>query len=173
MDSEHSSQKKHQLLLTCQWIFRYLFGDLYAHAIWAGTENPENSGNFTMSQIPFSCAHDSPIQCSSVPGSSLPALGYIFSFGEDNNKDIFLLTSSGVYRVVRPSRCNYTCSKENATATASPSPAPSSPSSQVSWLNHPCKIFLLLFPSLSFLVLFSVQHVVMSTTQNEGFVSIT
>lgn len=134
---------------------RYLFGDLYAHAIWAGTESPENSGNFTMSQIPFSCAHDSPIQCSSVPGSSLPALGYIFSFGEDNNKDIFLLTSSGVYRVVRPSRCNYTCSKENATATSSPSPAPSSPSSQVSWLNHPYKIFLLLFPSLSFLVLFS------------------
>ena len=133
-----------------------MFGDLYAKAIWAGTENPENSGNFTMNEIPFSCAHDSPIQCNSVPGSSVPALGYIFSFGEDNNKDIFILTSSGVYRVVRPSRCNYSCSKENATATSNPSPAPSSPSSQASWLNDLSKNFLLLFSSLLFLVLFSI-----------------
>ncbi|KAL7161541.1 hypothetical protein ACSBR2_042080 [Camellia fascicularis] len=113
---------------------RYLYADLYASAIWAGTENPENSGNFTTSFISFSCAGDSPIQCSLVPGSSLPALGYIFSFGEDNSKDIFILASSGVYRVVRPSRCNFTCAKENVTAVVSPSPGsfPSPPSSQTS-----------------------------------------
>uniref|UniRef100_A0A6N2LXB1 Glucose/Sorbosone dehydrogenase domain-containing protein n=1 Tax=Salix viminalis TaxID=40686 RepID=A0A6N2LXB1_SALVM len=95
---------------------RYLYGDLYAGAMWAATETPENSGNFTSTKIPFSCGRDSPIQCTSLPGSSLPSLGYIFSFGEDNGKDNFILASSGVYRVVRPSRCNYTCSKENATA---------------------------------------------------------
>ncbi|MBA0637362.1 hypothetical protein Godav_021919 [Gossypium davidsonii] len=101
---------------------RYLYADLYSGAIWAATEDPENSGNFSTSTIRFGCARDSPLQCSSVPGSDLPALGYIFSFGQDNSKDIYLLTSSGVYRVVPPSRCNYTCSRENATAVEAPSP---------------------------------------------------
>ncbi|KAL7222950.1 hypothetical protein ACSBR1_024604 [Camellia fascicularis] len=129
----------------------YLFADLYATAIWAGIETPENSGNFTATQISFSCAHDSPIPCSIVPGSSLPALGYIFSFGEDNNKDIFLLTSSGVYRVVRPSRCNYACAKENATAFVTPSPGSSS-SSQTSRFG-PSKIPVILCSSLLLLLL--------------------
>ncbi|KAA8542593.1 hypothetical protein F0562_023745 [Nyssa sinensis] len=131
---------------------RYLYGDLYAGAMWAGTENPENSGNFTTSKISFGCAHDSPIPCSFVPGSSLPALGYLFSFGEDNNKDIFLLASSGVYRVVRPSRCNYTCAKENVTAVATPSPS-ASPSSQPSRLNDRYKNMVLLCSSLLLLLL--------------------
>ncbi|XP_021679198.2 HIPL1 protein isoform X2 [Hevea brasiliensis] len=107
---------------------RYLYADLYAGAVWAATETPEDSGNFTTSKIPFSCAKDSPIQCISVAGSNFPSLGYIFSFGEDNRKDIFVLASSGVYRVVRPSRCNYTCSKENVTNVASPGPTTSPPS---------------------------------------------
>ncbi|GAB2269914.1 hipl1 protein [Dionaea muscipula] len=106
---------------------RYLFADLYGANIWAGSEFPEDSGNFTETSLSFSCASDSPINCSSVPGTSLPALGYIFSFGEDNSKDIYLLTSSGVYRVIPPSRCNYTCSKENITAFSTPGPY-SSPS---------------------------------------------
>lgn len=116
-------------ILIMIFLNRYLYGDLYASAIWAGTENPENSGNFTSNEIPFSCASDSPIPCSPTPGSPLPALGYLFSFGEDNNKDIYLLTSSGVYRVVPPSRCKYTCSLENVTTTVgSSSPTPSPPS---------------------------------------------
>ncbi|XP_050276946.1 HIPL1 protein-like isoform X2 [Quercus robur] len=98
----------------------YLYADLYGSDIWAAAESPENSGNFTTTRIPFSCAHDSPNNCSTIPGSSLPTLGYIYSFGEDNRKDIFILASSGVYRVVRPSRCNYTCSKENVTAIILP-----------------------------------------------------
>ncbi|XP_042487821.1 HIPL1 protein-like [Macadamia integrifolia] len=102
---------------------KYIYADLYAGAIWAGTENPENSGNFSTSQIPFSCAHDSPIQCTSTEGSPLPSLGYIYSFGEDNKKDLYILATNGVYRFASPSRCNYSCSKENVTAT-SPSPSP-------------------------------------------------
>ncbi|XP_042011834.1 HIPL1 protein-like [Salvia splendens] len=102
---------------------RYLFGDLYAGAIWAGTESPVNSGKFTSSKIAFSCAGDSPMRCTEAPESSAPALGYIFSFGEDNDKDVYLLTQSGVYRVVSPSRCNYACAK----TVASPPPAASSP----------------------------------------------
>nr|AFK42396.1 unknown [Lotus japonicus] len=121
---------------------RYLFGDLYAGAIWAATEDPVNSGNFSTSKIPFSCAHDSPLRCESVPGTSLSALGYIFSFGEDNNKDVYILASSGVYRVVRPSRCNYACSLENATTTTSPTPSPSSPSHANRWSNYSGYLFL-------------------------------
>ncbi|XP_027330764.1 HIPL1 protein-like isoform X1 [Abrus precatorius] len=111
---------------------RYLYADLYAGAVWAGIEEPENSGNFSSNKIPFNCAHDSPIQCDNVPGSSLPALGYIYSFGEDNKKDVYVLTSAGVYRVVPPSRCSYTCSLEKATTTTPPSPSPS-PSHATHW----------------------------------------
>ena len=109
--------------------FSYLYGDLYASYIWAAAERPEGSGNFTGTSIPFSCSSDSPIQCGSVPESSLPALGYIYSFAEDNRKDIFILTSNGVFRVVRPSRCNYTCSKETVTAASPSPPSPSPPTS--------------------------------------------
>lgn len=104
----------------------YLYGDLYASSIWAAAENPKNSGNFTTTSVPFSCAHDSPMQCSSVPNSPLAALGYIYSFGEDNRKDVYILASTGVYRVVRPSRCNYTCSKEKVAAVQVPTASPSS-----------------------------------------------
>ncbi|KAI4303874.1 hypothetical protein MLD38_039460 [Melastoma candidum] len=111
----------------------YLYGDLYAENIWAAIENPGNSGKFNSSRISFSCAKDSPIPCETVQGSQLPSLLYIFSFGQDNQKDIYLLTYKGVYRVVRPSRCGYTCAKENVTAVSTPSPAsaPSNASSLV------------------------------------------
>ncbi|XP_015882685.2 HIPL1 protein [Ziziphus jujuba] len=133
---------------------RYLYGDLYAGAIWAAIENPGNSGSFNASKIPFGCAHDTPIQCNSVPQSTLPALGYLYSFGEDNSKDIFILASKGVYRVVRPSRCNYTCSKENVTSVASPGPA-ATPRSYASRLSNPYNNLVLLVTSLSqFLLLF-------------------
>lgn len=114
---------------------RYLFADLYAGSMWAGTENPEGSGTFNTTQISFKCAQKSPIDCTFVPGSSVPALGYIFSYGEDNNKDMYLLTSDGVYRVVRPSRCKQTCSKENTSAIVddipSGPPGASPPSSAI------------------------------------------
>ncbi|KAK6160088.1 hypothetical protein DH2020_003469 [Rehmannia glutinosa] len=103
----------------------YLYGDLYASHIWAASESPADSGNFTSNDISFSCAPDSPIKCDSVPNSNVPALEYIFSFGEDNRKDVYILTQSGVYRVVRPSRCSYACSKEVAASTNPPSSVPS------------------------------------------------
>ncbi|XP_042049052.1 HIPL1 protein-like [Salvia splendens] len=103
----------------------YLYGDLYASHIWAASETPRNSGNFTTSDTPFSCATDSPIKCDVVPNSNLPALEYIFSFGQDNKRDVYILTQSGVYRIVRPSRCNYACSKEVVTSRNPPASAPS------------------------------------------------
>ncbi|KAI3941251.1 hypothetical protein MKX01_029825 [Papaver californicum] len=109
------------------------------------------SGILLTSKIPFSCASDSPIRCASLPKTSLPSLGYIYSFGEDNKKDILVLTSTGVYRVVRPSRCNYSCSKENTThITNPPSPAPSPPSSASTMKNEIMFLF-----STSFLLFLS------------------
>lgn len=115
--------------------------------MWAAAETPESSGNFTTSRIPFSCAKDTPIQCTPVAGSSLPSLGYIFSFGEDNQKDIYILASSGVYRVVRPSRCNYTCSKESVTPPAT-TQGPTAPRSYASQLHGPYSMIVILFSSL-------------------------
>lgn len=112
-------------------LYRYLYADLYGGGIWTGTESPRGSGNFTSSKVPVKCALDSPIPCNVEDGSSFPALGIIFSFGQDNKNDIFILASTGVYRIVQPSRCNYACSSENITrlphptSIPSPSPAPS------------------------------------------------
>ncbi|XP_075514072.1 HIPL1 protein-like isoform X2 [Primulina tabacum] len=120
---------------------KYLYADLYGGAIWAGSENPIDSGKFVSSRISFNCAQDTPINCSFSPESSLPALSYVFSFGEDNNKDVYLLTNSGVYRIVRASRCNYTCAKE----TTLPSPGPdSSPRSEAGFSREPYSTFVVL-----------------------------
>ncbi|KAL6143407.1 hypothetical protein ACLB2K_054102 [Fragaria x ananassa] len=134
---------------------RYIYADLYDGRVWAGTETPEYSGNFTSTIVPVSCALDSPMQCSAEAGSSVPALGFIFSFGQDNRKDMYILASTGVYRVARPSRCNYTCSKENATSFAHPGsvPSPSPSASNDRKLNNPVVVELLLvycFMSLLF-----------------------
>lgn len=129
----------------------YLYADLYS-TVWAGAETPENSGNFTTSKISFSCAKGSPIQCSSAPESSIPALGYIFSFGQDNQKDIYILTSTGVYRVARPSRCSYVCAKENVTAVETPSPT-TSPSSHGYRLDESFNNLMLLLSSFVLLLL--------------------
>jgi hypothetical protein len=96
--------------------------------MWTGTEAPESSGNYSSSLISFSCSKSSPIACDTAAGSPLPSLGYIYSFGEDNNKDTYVLSSKGVYRVVRPSLCGYTCPTEKPatnTGTTTPSSAAS------------------------------------------------
>lgn len=109
----------HLLNLVLNRTFRYLYIDLYPNGIWSGTENPENSRNFTSSKIPYRCAHDSPIHCESIADGVIPGIGYVSSLGEDNRKDIHILTTIGVYRVARPSRCNYYCPKER---TSKPPP---------------------------------------------------
>ncbi|ESQ47021.1 hypothetical protein EUTSA_v10027668mg [Eutrema salsugineum] len=112
----------------------YLFADLYAGVIFGGVETPVGSGDFTSSRIPIQCASDSPIFCSSEtePSSSFPPLGFVFSFGEDNKKDIYLLASNGLYRIARPSRCSFHCPLETITSVApsqQPDRSPPSPSS--------------------------------------------
>ncbi|PON54813.1 Soluble quinoprotein glucose/sorbosone dehydrogenase [Trema orientale] len=128
---------------------RYLYADLYGAGLWAGTENPIDSGNFTSSKVPVSCAPDSPIPCSDDAASSVSGLGFIFSFGQDNRKDIFILASNGLYRVVRPSRCNYTCSSENATTPIRPRSPP--PSTGIR-LRHSVLELLVLFLFITFSV---------------------
>ncbi|KAE8718239.1 HIPL2 protein [Hibiscus syriacus] len=121
---------------------RYLYADMYGDEVWAGFENPKGSGNFTTTQLRVECANDSPIHCNAAQPES--ALGFIFSFGQDNKKDIFLLSSNGVYRVVRPSRCSYTCYRENGTGFTG------HPPSSRSKLSNPLTLQLLLFHCISF-----------------------
>ncbi|PWA87914.1 six-bladed beta-propeller, TolB-like protein [Artemisia annua] len=65
--------------------------------MWATIETTENSGNFISFSIYFRCAHDSPLQCGFKLGvKNVPDLGYVISFSEDNNKDVYLLASSGL-----------------------------------------------------------------------------
>ncbi|XP_043694514.1 uncharacterized protein LOC122645253 [Telopea speciosissima] len=89
-NSQHPPIEVVNLVQDIKYLFTalsYIYADFYAEAIWAGHENPENSGHFTSNQVPFTCANDSPIQCKFIEGSSLPALGYLNSFGQDNNKN--------------------------------------------------------------------------------------
>ncbi|KAJ3670155.1 hypothetical protein LUZ60_010479 [Juncus effusus] len=96
---------------------RYIYADLYAGDMWAGTETPESSGNFSNDPISFACTKRSPVPCDYTSGTDFPSLGYIFSFGQDNNRDIFFLTIKGVYRIVRPSLCGFVCSMEKPLET--------------------------------------------------------
>ncbi|CAL5076633.1 unnamed protein product [Urochloa decumbens] len=101
---------------------RYLYADLYAKSMWAGTETPEGSGVYDVAALKFSCSKSSPIPCDVAAGSALPSLGYIFSFGEDNAKDVYLLTSKGVYRVVDPAQCGYECPVKSSAPGVAPPP---------------------------------------------------
>ncbi|MCL7024614.1 hypothetical protein MKW94_020597, partial [Papaver nudicaule] len=134
---------------------KYVFTDLYGFAIWVGTENPENSGNFTSARVPFSCAHNSPLQCKlgkTHPHGPHLNLNYVFSMGVDNRKDIFLLTSNGVLRIARPSRCNYKCSKEKFTGSQIPRHSPLSDTG--TGVKGPQMGFSLFFYSFSFFLLY-------------------
>ncbi|XP_062104762.1 HIPL1 protein-like [Humulus lupulus] len=132
---------------------RYLYADLYGSGMWAGAENPKDSGNFTSTKVPVNCAPDSPIPCSDEFGRSVSGLGFIFSFGEDNRKDIFILSSNGLYRVVRPSRCSYICSSENATTPVRPRSPPQSPHSSTGTRLRNSMLELLFFSITSFFFL--------------------
>ncbi|KZV31261.1 hypothetical protein F511_13055 [Dorcoceras hygrometricum] len=133
---------------------KYVYTDLYSGSIWVGSENPIDSGKFVSDKISFNCAHDSPINCSFSAGNPLPELSYRFSFGEDNNKDVYLLTNSGVYRIVRASRCNYICTKETTSIPASPAPV-SSPRSHEGFSRDPYSTFVVL---TSFLCLIFMNY---------------
>ncbi|KAK8954065.1 HIPL1 protein [Platanthera zijinensis] len=105
---------------------RYIYADLFGEAVWAGIENPESSGIYNTTKLPFACAKDSPIACESVEGSPLPSLGIVYSFAEDSDGEIYVLASKGVFRVVRPSRCGYACASEIHEDAVNPPPGPSS-----------------------------------------------
>lgn len=106
-----------------------MYTDLYAGCAMVGTESGENSGKFSSVKISSSCAHNTPMQCSCMQGNCSLQLGYVFSLAQDNNNDIYYLTSTGVYRVARPSRCSYFCSLEKVVSLQHNKPHSSSSSS--------------------------------------------
>lgn len=104
---------------------RYVYADLFGANMWSAIENPIGSGNFSNQKVDFNCSAKSPIPCSYSAQNTYPGVGNIFSFGEDNGKNLYLLTDSGVYRVVHPSDCNFVCSITGLSNASEPSPSPS------------------------------------------------
>lgn len=90
---------------------RYFYADLFG-SMWVGTEDPMGSSNYSNARVAYDCSARSPLSCTYTAGSKTPNLGWIYSFGEDNRKDIYLLTASGVYRVTHPTNCNFVCKND-------------------------------------------------------------
>lgn len=105
---------------------RYFYADLFG-SMWVGTEDPIGSGNYSNARVAYDCSARSPLSCTYTAGSKTPNLGWIYSFGEDNGKTIYLLTASGVYRVTDPTNCNFVC--KNALVAERPASGPEGSSS--------------------------------------------
>ena len=86
--------------------------------MWTGIANTDGSGKYTSTSIPFSCSEKAPIPCDESTNSPL---GLIFSFGEDNKLDAFVLASQGVYRIVQPTLCGYAHPDSATTEGVTPS----------------------------------------------------
>lgn len=114
---------------------RYLYADLFG-AMWVGTEDPIGSGNYSNAELAYNCSSKSPLPCTYAAGSKTPTLQWIFSFGEDNRKNIYLLTASGVYRVTHPNDCNFVCKNDLITERPASSPEGSSSPSPASSNNN-------------------------------------
>ena len=86
--------------------------------MWTGIANTDGSGKYTSTSVPFSCSEKTPIPCDESANSPL---GLIFSFGEDNKLDAFILAGQGVYRIVQPTLCGY--AHPNSATTEGPTPS--------------------------------------------------
>jgi hypothetical protein len=90
---------------------RFIYADILAADMWAAAETPYMSGNFTTQKVNFTCSKTTPIPCSFVGSTSIPKLSFLLSIGQDNNKDLFYITQTGVYRIVRSVHCGFKCNK--------------------------------------------------------------
>ncbi|KAF3320218.1 HIPL1 protein [Carex littledalei] len=60
---------------------RFIYADLYGFDMWTTEEIPYMSGNFSSERVNFTCTASSPIPCSFVNSTTIPAFGYIYSTG--------------------------------------------------------------------------------------------
>lgn len=108
--------------------------------MWAAAETPPGSGNFTTAEVNFTCSASSPMNCQKSATNRQPNFLYIFSFGQDNSNNLYVLSATGVFKVVNPKNCNFFC---NATLpfsisspilppSAAPAPAPTNATSTIS-----------------------------------------
>lgn len=97
---------------------KYLYADLYGR-YYAGTESNPGSSSWVSKAINnISCASTSPLNCTTPFSES-----YVYSWAQDANHELYLLQTSGIYRLVAGSKCGYTCGA-NA-PVSSPKSAPS------------------------------------------------
>ncbi|KAJ7564428.1 hypothetical protein O6H91_02G017000 [Diphasiastrum complanatum] len=90
---------------------RYLYADLYGSVMWAGLEFPPGSGNYSATTINFTCSASSHFPCEFVGNSTIPKFQYIFSWGQDNDRNLYILSNGGIFKVISPTACDFTCKK--------------------------------------------------------------
>ena len=78
----------------------YIFADFQDSVYFTGTENPPNSGVYTKTVISTKCS-------SNDPRCAFPA--NIYSFGQDDDGEIYILGGTGLYRTTNPSQCGNPC----------------------------------------------------------------
>src|SRR4051794_34289830 len=71
----------------------YIFADFQDTVYFTGTENPANSGMFTKQAISVKCSANS---------ASCAFPGNIYSFGEDESGEVYILGGTGMYRTANP-----------------------------------------------------------------------
>lgn len=81
---------------------------MYASAAWVAVES---RGRFVSVMIPS-------IRCSGTTHCHGGISGRVLSMGEDSSKNAFVLTTDGVYRIVRPGFCGAPLSPAQAQQTA-------------------------------------------------------
>jgi hypothetical protein len=79
---------------------------------------------YSSEPVNFTCTRNSPIPCRFVDSTTIPVFENIYSFGQDNNKDILLLTKTGVYRIVRSNQCGYKCKADPNSSSMVPQLTP-------------------------------------------------
>jgi hypothetical protein len=79
---------------------KYIFADYQDTVYFTGTENPPDSGMYTKQAITVKCSSENP-RCA-FPGN-------IYSFGEDDDGEVYILGGTGMYRTTNPAQCGSPC----------------------------------------------------------------
>eukprot|EP01117_Protostelium_nocturnum_P010092 TRINITY_DN359_c1_g1_i1.p1 TRINITY_DN359_c1_g1~~TRINITY_DN359_c1_g1_i1.p1 ORF type:complete len:673 (+),score=193.52 TRINITY_DN359_c1_g1_i1:330-2348(+) len=94
---------------------KYIFANWNSNLYYAN-DNGNGAYSFNIGQkLSYRCAS----------GSTCRSVNNVASFSEDDNGDLYILGTGGVFRIVEPGRCNIGCSGGNPTPTSAKPPGTS------------------------------------------------